>query len=212
MEPTKMDKNLIKQTQEQIKTIENLFDEIKELQQNRSNFALEKFVVGQHDMPARQRKQVLDELMSMLVGLQQTVTAHEMAQVDIEELSERKDRDKYEQKRNEIRLGEKTREVKLVEMQITGTLRECDYLYRMLQAMPKYTREQFEKEEAEYWTKRLTRQVYLADRGGANMGNLDAVLQMFTEPGKPKPNLPVTLENVTGLIGINGGKPTLKNG
>ena len=208
-----MNSKLTVQAQEQISAVEQLFSEITELQQNRSNFALEKFVVGQHDMPARQRKQVLDELVSMMLGLQQSVTAHEMLQIDIEELSTKKERNKYEQKRNEIRIREKIREIRFIELQIIGTLRECNFLRVMLEQMPKYTREEYEQEEAEYWKRRLTRQVFLSDRGGMNYGNLDAVIQLFNEPGKPAAfTMPVNLKDIlTGLIGINKGAQQLEN-
>jgi len=207
-----MEKSLIEQTHEQIDAIEKLFGEIRELQQNRSNFALEKFVVGQHDMPARQRKQVLDELLAMMMGLQQSVTAYEMAQIDIDELSEIETENKHEQKRNDIRLWEKTREVKLIEMQIIGTLRECAFLYALLDRMPKYTREQFEQEEVEYWEKRLTRQARLMEMFGGNMGNVDAILQMYSSPGMPKLPMPIKTKDYLNAVIGNGRKNMLNEG
>ncbi len=182
--------NLIKQSQERIDAIEKLFGEIEELQQNRSNYTLGKFVVGQHDMPARQRKQVLDELLSLLEGLNQCVSMFENTQIDIEELQEPVE-DKYQQRRNEIKLREKELDLRFLKFRMIGLIRECDYLYGLLDKMPKYTREEFEKEEAQYWEKRLTRQARLTEMFGGNFGNVDAILQMYSEPGRSHFSMPV---------------------
>jgi hypothetical protein len=41
--------------------------------------------------------------------------------------------------------------------------------------------------------------------GGRDVGgNLDAVLQMMTEPGKPKPQVLGTIDEVKGLLGVEG--------
>lgn len=196
---------LIVSAKKKIDKVEELFDEIRELQQNRSNFALEKFVVGQHDKPARQRKQVLDELLVLLDGLNQCVVDYEMTQIDIEELQE-KVSDKFERRRNEIKLREKQRAIKFIELRIIGLVRECNFLLAMLERMPKYTREQFEKEEAEYWESRLSRQAWLTDRFGGNFGNVDAILQLYSSPGMPKPSLPVNTSDYIKMITKNERK------
>ena len=206
--------NLIKQSQERIDAIEKLFGEIEELQQNRSNYTLGKFVVGQHDMPARQRKQVLDELLSLLEGLNQCVSMFENTQIDIEELQEPVE-DKYQQRRNEIKLHEKELDLRFLKFRMIGLIRECDYLYGLLDKMPKYTREEFEKEEAQYWVKRLNRQFFMMERAGGNAGNLDAIHQLIGQPGKPRLDMPIQFHQIMNLFGyekIEGGDNELQSG
>lgn len=186
--------NLITQAQTQIDTIGKLFGEMFELQQNRSNYTLEKFVVCQHDTLGRQRKQVLDELMGILEGLNQCVVAYELAQIDIEELQEPV-KNKFEKRRNEIKLREKERELRFIELRITGLLREGNYLLSLLEKIPKYTREELEEEEPEYWEKRLSRQATLMQMFGGNMGNVDAILEMYSNAGMPKPSVPIRAQD-----------------
>jgi len=188
----------IQEANENINKIDQLFEEIKEMQQNRSNFALEKFVVGSHDLPGRQRKQVLDELLSVMQGLQQVVTEYELTTIDIQELNEATD-NHYQNERNIINLRSKERDQKFQELRIIGLIRECNALYQILEALPKYTREKFEAEEAQYWTKRLSKQFFLAQHQG-NQGNLDAIHQLVTGLGV-KPDMPITLPDIANILG-----------
>lgn len=201
---------LISKAKEQITSIEQLFDDFKELSQNRSDYTLVKHVVTTHDTPGRQRKQVHDELMGIMQGLNQMVAQYELAKLDISDL------EKEEGPRVAIQLRSKRIEVELLEVQLIGLERECNTLLNLLNNMPVYTKEEFEKEEEAYWVKRLVRQFFIMDRAGSNAGNLDAIHQLLGEPGKPRMDMPINFPQVMALFGyapIEGGdKDELQNG
>jgi len=186
---------LISKAKEQINTIEQLFDDFKELAQNRSDYALVKHVITTHDMPGRQRKQVQDELMGIMQGLNQMVAQYELAKLDIADL------EKEEGQRAAIQLRSKKIEVELLEVQLLGLERECNTLLNLLNNMPVYTKETFESEEETYWIKRLTRQFFMMDRAGGNAGNLDAIHQLFGHPGTPRLGVPVSVSDIMATLG-----------
>lgn len=186
-----------------IDSIEALESEIRKIQQPRSDFVLKHFVAGQHDLPGRQRAQVVLELQQKLFALRRGVVQREQLL-----LKKRRARKAYDTG-DEVMQQDKTLEMQEADIDLDelslamlGAVREANTLLAILGTMPTYTRAQMEKEEAEYWGRRLTRQYMV---GGRDIGgNLDAVLQVLTEPGQAKPQVLGTITDVKGLLGIEG--------
>jgi len=131
-----------------------------------------------------------------------------LAELDIEELQAGlKGKTCIDAERIKIKIGQKERQIEQINIRLTGQLRECDTLYTMLQSIPKYTKEQFEAEEEAYWGKRLPRQFALGQRDVG--GNLTAILEMFTEPGKEKPSVSISVDNLVAIMGLSE-EPTKK--
>jgi hypothetical protein len=197
--------NEIEQVNEYSKKMETLQAEIDEMNQPRSNYALTHFVVGQHDMPARQRQQVLVELQTMMFNLADLADEIKLAEVEIDEKKYLLNDDivttEFDKQRYNIQICQLERKITSLRFQITGRLRECDTLYAMLEQMPRYDRSQFEAEEEEYWGRRLKRQYFLAQRDMG--GNLTALLETVTQPGKVKPELQIHKEDVLPLMGVS---------
>jgi hypothetical protein len=184
--------------------LRSLLDEMQELSQGRSNFALRHFVVGQHDLPGRQRQQAIIELQGMMFELANQADELRLAELDIEELQAGlKGKTGVEAERIKIKIGQKERQIEQINIRLTGQLRECDTLYAMLQELPAYTKEQFEAEEAAYWSRRLPRQFNLAQRDAG--GNLTAILEMLTEPGKEKPSVAISMDQLVAIMGLSEG-------
>jgi small-conductance mechanosensitive channel len=183
--------------------LRELLAEMRELNQPRSNFALRHFVVGQHDMPARQRQQVIIELQALMFELANQSDEIRLSELDIQDLNKELEQatEENQKERIRIRIGQKQRAIESQSLFLTGRLRECDTLYAMLKEMPKVTAEQFEAEEEAYWSARLSRQYILGQRDVG--GNLTAVLQMLTEPGTPRPELEARLHNVMQVLGLS---------
>lgn len=178
-----------------------LLDEMYELSQPRSDFALKHFVVGQHDLPARQRQQVLLELQGMMFELANTQDEIKLAELDLQDLDkELAEATGTESERVKIRIGQKKRYLESMNLTLTGRLRECDTLYSLLQSMPKVSKEEFEKQEAEYWSRRLTRQFLVSSKDVG--GNLNSIIDMMTHPGKEKPVLPTSIEQLAQFLGL----------
>jgi hypothetical protein len=165
--------------------IEKALQEIEEFAQPRSNFALEHFVVAQHDLPARQRKQVLDELQVLLYTIYDLRDKRELAEIELEELETAQADNDFMRRRNEVRARQLQREIWNIDFALRGREREAVTLLRLLEQIPKYTREEFEAQEAEYWRRRLTRQWYELQAGGG--GNLSSLLGASTTPGQAMP-------------------------
>ena len=169
--------------------VSDLLNEIHSLKQSRSNFALSHFVVCQHDMPGRQRMQVLDELEAALFSVYDMKDELDLAKINLDEIVHGEMAvipDEWDAQRNVIKKNALQRKMVSIKMQIDSKTREMSTLLAILDTLPEYTREQIEAEEPEYWDKRLSRQAYLAQKGsytGMGEGNLDAIMQIQDTPG-----------------------------
>jgi hypothetical protein len=181
-----------------VQAIEQALQEIEEFAQPRSDFALAHFVIAQHDLPARQRKQALDELQVLLYAIYDLRDKRELAEIELEELNASQPANNFERRRNEVRKRQLQREIWNIDFALRGREREAVTLLRLLEQIPKCTREEFEAQEAEYWRRRLTRQWQELQLGGG--GNLSSLLGAMTMPGRAMPLL-VGQENILQMIG-----------
>lgn len=183
--------------------LRDLLDEMRELAQPRSNFALRHFVVATHDTPARQRQQVLLELQGLMFELADRKDEINLLELDIEELNEliSKETDERNAMRLIIQRNAKMRKIESLTMLLDGRLRECDTLYGMLSEIPKVTNAELEAQEPDYWQKRLTRQYAVGSRDVG--GNLQSIIGMLTEVGKPRPEIEADGGAVLGVIGLS---------
>lgn len=186
-----------------IEQIECLSAEIEEFQQPRSDFSLRHFVVGQHDLPGRQRVQAILELQIKMFGMKRSLIEREKIRLEIERWKRKlESEDELMRIRAGLEIQMKELDLAEIDLGLLGARREAETLLSILAVMPKYTRAQVEAEEAEYWMRRLTRQYVL---GGRDIGgNLDAVLQIMTEPGQAKPIGLDGREAMMALLGFEG--------
>jgi hypothetical protein len=186
-----------------IGSVESLMVEFVENQQPRSDFVLRHFVAGQHDLPGRQRAQVLTELQVKLSSIKRAKIERERILLRADQARKRYETgDAFGQREAVLDIEQAEVDLEELNLAMVGAVRETNTLLGIFSTMPRYTREQLEAEEAEYWGRRLTRQYVV---GGRDVGgNLDAVLQMMTEPGKPKPQVLGTIDEVKGLLGVEG--------
>lgn len=132
-----------------------------EVQQSRSNFQLEKFVVGQHDTAEMQYVQAVIELQELYYTIK-TVTL-EMKKTEIEIARLRATGDEVDEIDAQIKeLGlERTRLIGV------GAFRELDTLLKIYNSFEhKFTRKEIEEAQPDYWNKRLHRQATLEAIGG----------------------------------------------
>lgn len=157
--------------------------DIDAIQQPRSDFALTHFVVGAHDMPGRQRMQAVLELQIKMFNIQRA------------QLDERKlliERDRQVEIKGKWTTGKREKELAQIEIERIdtdlaelrlarlGAVREANCLLAILERLPKYSYEELQKEEAQYWKARLSRQALqdLKATGTIGQGNLDAIRQI----------------------------------
>lgn len=148
---------------------------IAEIQQPRSDFQLEHFVVGQHDTEEMQYYQCLIELQNLYYTIRTVSLELKKTEIEIARLRATGDEiDEIEAQIKEIGLEQ----TKIVAV---GSFRELEKLLKIYESFPtKFTREQIETAQPDYWRKRLTRQTALESMGGSQAvaSNLDALRQI----------------------------------
>jgi hypothetical protein len=146
-----------------------------EVQQSRSNFQIEKFVVNQHDTEEMRYFQTLLELQSLYYTIKVVSLEMQKSEIEIQRLRATGDPiDEIDAQIKEVGL-EQTRLIGI------GSFRELDTLIEIYNSFPtKYTRDEIEKAQEQYWSLRLRRQSVLESIGGsqAQASHLDALRQM----------------------------------
>lgn len=130
-----------------------IFDAIKEIQQPRSRFQLEKFVLNQHDTDEMKYYQCVLEIQSLINSYRKAELERQKIKIEILRLESSGDEiDSIDSKIKQIDLD-------TLDITMRGAERELIILAELWQSFPiKYTREQIEINQPEYWDKRLTRQ------------------------------------------------------
>lgn len=147
---------------------------ILEISQSRSRYQIEKFVIGQHGTPEMQYYQLVLEAKSLISSIEETKLQQLKLESEIEELDATGKKSDY----FEARL----KELKLKDIQITlsGNQKELDYIRELFEQFPKFTREEIEKGQADYWENRLLKVAQmqmLSRQGGVDWAQLEALQQ-----------------------------------
>ena len=151
----------------------DIHEAIAEVQQPRSRFQIVHFVIGQHDTAEMRFYQVVIELQDMGYKLRMAQLGVRKAQVEIERLlATGDDLDAIEAEEKQVGL-EQTRIV------MRGAERELAVLTDLFDESQKFTRDEIEHAQPEYWEKRLTRQTNLQIMsGGVQWAQLDSMRQI----------------------------------
>ena len=150
----------------------NIRDAIAEVQQPRSRYQLVHFVIGQHDTPEMQFYQLCLELQDMGYKLRMAQLNVKKTEIEIARLvATGDDLDAIEAEEKQVGL-EQTRIV------MRGAERELAILTDLFDESQKFTRDEIEHAQPEYWQKRLTRQTNLQIMsGGVQWAQLDSLRQ-----------------------------------
>ena len=147
---------------------------IAEIQQPRSRYQLEAFVVGQHDTPEMRYYQCLLEINDLVYKYRLAQIAVRKAEIEVARLRATGDEiDELDAQEKEIGL-EQTR------LAMIGCERELGHLIELWQSFPiKYSREQIEQAQPDYWRARLTRQAEMQaiGQGTVDWAQIDALRQ-----------------------------------
>lgn len=147
-----------------------------EINQSRSAYQLEKFVLGQHDTPEMRYYQCILELQTLYSNLKIANLEAKKKKIEITRLLSTGDAiDAIDAEIKEFSLME-------TEAVAAGAIRELEALLTFLGTFPKYTRQQIDEAQPEYWTRRLTRQYELA--GATNTANQAAHLDSLIQIGQ----------------------------
>lgn len=155
-------------------SFEELENAIIEIQQSRSNFQLERFVLGQHLTPEMQYYQLLLEIQDLSFKHKNALIERDISEIKIAKLEASNDEIKL-LKAKQRRLG-----LDQLNLAILGTERELNHLLAIWNSFEhKYSREEIEAAQPEYWKARLTANANAMIMGGAgvNPAHLEAMDQ-----------------------------------
>lgn len=162
---------IIKQVEQLARELQEDFDTIA---QSRSAYTLEHLVVGAQEHVSRQWHQCVLEMERKYYAIKRANIRRQITLCEIEELEGQDDRKSL--------LGAELKRVDLEETEraISGAFREFQVLYSIYRQLPRFTAEQYEAEEAEYWFRRLTKQATqdLKATGTVSVGNQEALRQI----------------------------------
>ena len=151
----------------------NITEAIAEIQQPRSRYQLIHFVIGQHDTPEMRFYQLCLELQDMGYKLRTAELGVRKANIEIERLlATGDDLDAIEAEEKRVGLEQ-------TEIVMKGAQRELAILTDLFDESQKFTRDEIEHAQPEYWQKRLTRQTNLQIMaGGVQWAQLDSMRQI----------------------------------
>lgn len=130
----------------------NIIKTFEEVQQPRSRFQLENFVVNAHATPEMQYYQIITEIQSLYYTIKTVSLELQKTEIEIKRLRETGDKiDELEAQIKELGI-EQTRVVGV------GAFRELDVLLELKSRYPEYTRNEIEANQGEYWQLRLEAQ------------------------------------------------------
>jgi adenylate kinase len=171
--------NEIKKTSNELNKITSLFtpeivNVFAEISQSRSNYQIEKFVVNQHDTDEMRYVQTILEIQSIYYSVKHSILEMQKNEIKIKRLKSTKDEiDTLEAQ--QIELGMEQSRLAAI-----GTFRELKALLDILNTFPRYSRQQIEEGQKEYWHKRMHRQVETDQIGGGPSiaAHLNSLIQM----------------------------------
>ena len=151
----------------------NIHDAITEIQQPRSRYQLEHFVIGQHDTAEMRFYQLCLELQDMGFKLRMAQLNVRKTEVEIARLLETGD------ELDAIEAEEKQVGVEQTQIVMKGAQREIAILEDIFNECQHYTRDEIEHAQPEYWQARLTRQTNLQMMSGnVQWAQLDSMRQI----------------------------------
>jgi hypothetical protein len=143
---------------------EQIETSIAEIQQSRSRFQLEKFVIGQHPTKEMQFFQLCIELQDLIYKYKYSKISLQKQELKIKRLRATKD-ELDELEAQEIEIGmEQTR------LAVIGAERELGHLFEIYNGLEKkYTRSEIEQAQPDYWRDRLTNNARAMLMGGVSV-------------------------------------------
>jgi hypothetical protein len=155
-----------------------MFEEIQkaiaEVQQPRSRFQLERFVLGQHATPEMQYYQTCIELQDAIHKYKIAVLSVKKTELKIAQLrSTGKEMDELKAQTRELELSQ-------TRLAMLGAKREMEHLVEIFDSFQhKYTRAEIEAAQPEYWQARLTNNAKAMLMGGSsvNAAHIEAMEQ-----------------------------------
>lgn len=148
-----------------------------QIDQSRSRFQIERFVVGQHHTIEMQYVQLVREL----AGLQEALEESELRALKLE--AEAEELRETSRKSDGYEADLKERQASSVRRRMVSVRREMRMMEELFASYPMFTREDIEEAQEQYWRERLLRTAALqALAGGVEWAQAEAVWQAGALP------------------------------
>ncbi|MCH9717730.1 MAG: hypothetical protein K0U52_11700 [Gammaproteobacteria bacterium] len=141
--------------------------------QTRSDYQLEKFVIGQHDTPEMQYRQILIEAQSLIYNIRLAELNLRKSELEAKKLEATGD------EIDAIDAEEKRLGMSYTLIALEGSRAELACLENLFGEYPQFTPTQIEANQPDYWEKRLSRQAELdvaSLKEGISGANLQSML------------------------------------
>lgn len=146
---------------------------IAEIQQPRSRYQLERFIVGAHDTDEMRFYQCVIELNDRLHKFKVATINQRRMERRIGRLDDSDDLDA------DLDIEEAQAELDFLLGVMAGAERELRDLLDIYDAIPHFTRDEIDTNQADYWEKRMTRQTHMQVLAGSvQPAQLDALAQV----------------------------------
>jgi len=140
---------------------------------SRSRFQLRHFVVGQHDTPQMQWRQIIIEAQNLAFNIRMAELSIEKSRIEAHKLVSTGD------PLDAIEAEEKQLGIVLTERTLAGARLEMSWLEELAEEIGSYTLEEIEDDQPNYWAKRLQRQAEIdqfSAHNGIGAGNVQSML------------------------------------
>jgi len=140
---------------------------------SRTEFQVRHFVIGQHDTPQMQWRQILIEAQQLAYNIRMAELDIERKRIEIHKLLSTGD------PLDAIQAEEKQLGIVLTERTLAGARLEMSWLEELAKEVGSYTFEEIEADQPNYWEKRLQRQADIdqfSTRNGIGAGNVQSML------------------------------------
>ena len=174
----------------QLVTRENTEDVIKEIEDaffdipfENSQFQTEHFVINAALTPERAYRTIGLRMHNRLRALREAQFQRMREDVDIDELRAKlklSETNKFDKRRHEIDIQEKLANRAFTEKLINDAIAELNVLYHHFKRLPKFTRQQFEAAEHEYFSMNLERQMKGIVGAAESLQNMQTVNPAIT--------------------------------
>jgi len=151
---------------------------------SRSKFQLRVFVIGQHDTPQMQWRQIVIEAQQLAYNIRMAELDIERKRIEIHKLLSTGD------PVDAIEAEEKQLGIVLTERTLAGARLEMLWLEEFAKEVGSYTFEEIEADQPNYWAKRLQRQADIdqfSAQNGIGAGNVQSMLDAGLLQNKEEP-------------------------
>jgi hypothetical protein len=157
-----------------------VYDAFNQISQSRTRYQIDKFVIGQHDTDEQRYKQVVLEIQTLVGTIKRIRLTTEKTKIHLNELKTKKDPiSQIDAELIQLDLDD-------TELGLHGALKELEYLLQVWENWEhKYTAEEIENMQPNYWNARLNRQASLeaiGSGGTVTWASLDALHQIGMLP------------------------------